>query len=79
MSWTRKILADRRMGGKQVWVNETNIPVWGDPTPTKREPGSHRATPDEQAAFILQAYAYAFAAGAGWRGAARPALSRRRA
>lgn len=64
VSWTRRLLADRRIGGKQVWVNETNIPVWGDPSPATKARATHRATPDEQAAFILQAYAYAFAAGA---------------
>lgn len=64
VSWTRSLLAERKMGGKQVWVNETNIPVWGDPTPKERQRASHRATPNEQASFILQAYAYAFAAGA---------------
>ncbi|MHB1134890.1 MAG: hypothetical protein ACYC4L_21170 [Chloroflexota bacterium] len=61
---TRQILAERSLSGKQVWINEANVPVWGDPTPSQREPGSHRATPDEQAAFVLQSYAYAFAGGA---------------
>jgi hypothetical protein len=63
-SWTRKLLSDRRLANKQVWINETNIPVWGDKTPPVDEPGNHRGSPEEQASFILQAYAYAFAGGA---------------
>ncbi|MHB1004423.1 MAG: hypothetical protein ACYC3S_02130 [Chloroflexota bacterium] len=63
-SWSRYLLRDHGMANKEVWINETNIPVWGDPTPGQRDPGTHRAAPDEQAAFLLQAYAYAFAGGA---------------
>ncbi|MCL4464598.1 MAG: hypothetical protein M1401_15225 [Chloroflexi bacterium] len=63
-SWTRKLLADRHLANKQVWINETNIPVWGDSTPAMVDPGSHRGSPEEQASFTLQAYAYAFAGGA---------------
>ena len=63
-SWSRHLLRDHGITGKQVWINETNIPVWGDPTPERRDPGTHRGNPEEQAAFILQAYAYGFAGGA---------------
>lgn len=63
-SWSRHLLRDFGFAGKQVWINETNIPVWGDATPKSRDPGTHRGSVEEQAAFILQAHAYAFAAGA---------------
>ncbi len=63
-SWSRHLLRDHGFAGKEVWINEANIPVWGDPTPPQRDPGTHRGSPEEQAAFILQAYAYGFAGGA---------------
>ncbi|MHB1417878.1 MAG: hypothetical protein ACYC1C_21725, partial [Chloroflexota bacterium] len=62
--WTRRLLAERNLGDKEVWINETNIPVWGDLTPPQRDAGTHRGTPEEQASFILQAYAYGLAGGA---------------
>lgn len=54
---------------KPVWVNESGVPVWDDyPGPTWSQPGDTmqtlRATQDEQAAFVVQSAAYAFAAGA---------------
>lgn len=62
-SWTRHLLADKQIRQKEVWINEMNVPTWGDPTPYSRDAGTHRATPDEQASFILQGYAYGFHAG----------------
>ncbi len=63
-TWSRHQLADFGFANKEVWINETNIPVWGDPTPEEREPRTHRGTPEEQASFILQGHAYAYAGGA---------------
>jgi hypothetical protein len=62
--WTRHLLADKGISGKEIWVNETNVPTFGDPTPYNRDPNTHRATPQEQASFILQAYAYGLHGGA---------------
>lgn len=53
-----------RMRGvsKPVWVNETNVVPWDDPqAPLSRE--HFRATQDEQANYLVQAIAYALAAG----------------
>jgi hypothetical protein len=63
-SWSRHLLRDFGFNNKEVWINEANIPVWGDATPKMRDPGTHRGSVEEQAAFILQAHAYAFAGGA---------------
>ncbi|MBI2862684.1 MAG: hypothetical protein HYX89_07680 [Chloroflexi bacterium] len=58
------ILAQYGLSGKGIWVNETNLPVCGDP------PGPSTCTTDqwlgtiaEQASFILQAHSYALAGG----------------
>jgi hypothetical protein len=60
--WARDTL--RHYGlDKPVWINEVNVPLWGvGQGPTDPQPGY--ATTEEQAAFILQAHANAFAAGA---------------
>ncbi|MGH2364120.1 MAG: hypothetical protein ACRDHX_05640 [Chloroflexota bacterium] len=51
---------------KPIWINETNVIPWDDPvnagTP-RGSPGGMRATLDEQASFIVQAYALGLAAG----------------
>jgi len=60
--WCRQVLAKYGLE-KPIWVNETNVPLWGDwPGPSEPRPG--HATPDEAASFIIQAYANALAAGA---------------
>ena len=54
---------------KPIWVNETGVPVWDDypgqtwsvDNPSERR---WRSTMDQQAAFVMQSAAYAFAAGA---------------
>lgn len=61
--WARDLLARYGMGDKPIWINETNLPVWGD-GPGPQQPAQGFGTPDEQAAFIVQAFANAFAAGA---------------
>ncbi|MEL6150221.1 MAG: hypothetical protein AAGK74_02320 [Chloroflexota bacterium] len=52
-----------------IWLNEFGVPVWDDypgPIWAANEPGSRtlRATQEQQAAYAVQASAYAFAAGA---------------
>ncbi|MBI2885609.1 MAG: hypothetical protein HYY02_00220 [Chloroflexi bacterium] len=64
--WARQQLARAGITGKAVWITETNLPVCGDRA--VREvvdcaPGSHRGTLEDQASFIVQALAYAKAAG----------------
>jgi hypothetical protein len=47
---------------KPVWINETNLPVCSDPAdPTFTCPQTYRGTPEEQANFVIQAYAEAIA------------------
>lgn len=47
---------------KPIWVNETNVVPWDDPqAPLTRE--HFRATQDEQVNYLVQALAYALAAG----------------
>src|SRR3712207_4848074 len=48
---------------KPIWINETNVAPWDDPT--NRLPRSDfRATLEEQASYVIQAFAYGLAAGA---------------
>lgn len=53
---------------RPIWVNESGVPVWDDyPGPTWADDDAQRAlraTMQEQAAFVIQSIAYAFAAGA---------------
>ncbi|MBI2863957.1 MAG: carboxypeptidase regulatory-like domain-containing protein [Chloroflexi bacterium] len=47
---------------KPVWVNETGIPVCAEWATTCSSSDTWRATLDEQASFVIQAYSYAIAA-----------------
>lgn len=52
-----------------IWLNETGVPVWDDypgPTWAADDPAERwlSATQEQQAAFVVQSAAYAFAAGA---------------
>lgn len=61
-AWVRDLLARYGMGDKPIWVNETNLPLWGaggHPVMPMRGYG----TPSQQAAFIVQAFTNAFATG----------------
>jgi hypothetical protein len=54
---------------RPVWLNENGVPVWDDypgPTWAANDPGSRtlRATQQQQAAYVIQSAAYAWAAGA---------------
>jgi len=54
---------------KPVWLNESGVPVWDDypgPTWTANDPGArqYRSTMQQQAAYVVQSTAFAWAAGA---------------
>lgn len=61
--WARRLLNRYGMSGKPIWINETNLPIWGDGA-GPQQPARGFGTPEEQAAFIAQAFTNAFAAGA---------------
>ncbi|HEY86043.1 MAG TPA: hypothetical protein G4N96_13125, partial [Chloroflexi bacterium] len=64
LSEARGILERYGLGGKALWLNETNAPPSSDPVePPHREP-RFKASLDEQAAFMIQVHAMAFAASA---------------
>ncbi|MHB0875362.1 MAG: hypothetical protein ACYC5O_04880 [Anaerolineae bacterium] len=45
---------------KRIWVTEMGVPVWNDyPGPTNDPNSLYRATTAEQAAYVIQAHAYA--------------------
>ena len=49
---------------KEMWVNESGVPIWDELPPPYRDPDSpFRATAEEQAAWVVQAFAEGFAAG----------------
>ncbi|MHB8620002.1 MAG: hypothetical protein ACYDAG_10610 [Chloroflexota bacterium] len=60
-----QLMAERGFD-RPIWVNETNVIPWNDPVTAGTslgKPGDMRATLDEQASFIIQAYAMGLAAG----------------
>ena len=58
----KQLMAARGLS-KPIWINETNVAPWNDPTnPMPRS--DFRATLDEQASYVVQAFAYGLAAGA---------------
>jgi hypothetical protein len=61
------LLSARGITGKRHWVNEMNAPACGEPPANAScaDPNyKGSATVDEQAAFVVQAFAYALAVGA---------------
>ncbi|MDP2954231.1 MAG: hypothetical protein Q8O76_13060, partial [Chloroflexota bacterium] len=60
--WARTQLSNRGLPLKPIWVNETNVPVWND-YPGDGNEGDYKATIEEGASFVIQAAAWAFAAG----------------
>jgi hypothetical protein len=52
------------MDGKQVWINETNAPPSNDPQEPPWSTPRFQVTMEEQAAFVVQQFALAFAYGA---------------
>jgi len=68
-SWRAVYIAERRLTArnldKQIWLNETGVPVWDDyPGPVCDPASPYRATMTEQADFIIQSALYATYAGA---------------
>ena len=64
MSEIRDLLNRYGFADKSIWLNETNAPPSNDPKePPHREP-RFKASLEEQASFMLQVHAMAFAAGA---------------
>lgn len=63
----RDEMTRRGMGTKPIWVNETNLPVYNDTDPSTNSNCSfypfYQGTMEEQAAFIIQAFALGLAAG----------------
>jgi hypothetical protein len=57
-------LAAHGMAGKPIWINETNAPPADDAAELPWSAPRFRITTAEQAAFILQEFSLAFAAGA---------------
>jgi hypothetical protein len=59
------LLRPRGLGNKPIWVNESGVPVWDDyPGPTWEPTSPYRATMEEQAAYVIQDYAYGLYTGA---------------
>jgi hypothetical protein len=57
----RRILAERGLERKPVWITEANVIPWDDPIGViPREPW--RATMDEQASFVVESFALSLAA-----------------
>jgi hypothetical protein len=62
----QKELSNKGLGGKPMWITETNIRTFGDPgAPAHPSCGGYpkSASADEQASFAIQAFANAFSAG----------------
>ena len=57
-------LARRGITGKEIWINETNAPPSDDPQELPWSAPRYRISLDEQAAFVIQQFSQAFAAGA---------------
>lgn len=59
------LLRQHGLGDKPIWINESGVPVWDDyPGPTWDPHSPLRATMEEQAAYVIQNYAYGLYAGA---------------
>lgn len=52
------------VGQKPIWINETNVPAWNESPLNNFRPYRWSGTTEEQAAYLIQASAYAVAAGA---------------
>ena len=61
---TRQTLSRYGMGGKEIWINETNAPPSEDPQEAPWSKPRFRVSLEEQAAFVLQEFALAFSSGA---------------
>ncbi len=61
---TRAALARYGLAHKELWINETNAPPSEDPQEPPWSKPRFKITLEEQAAFVLQEFSLAFAAGA---------------
>lgn len=65
-SRTQGTLAAYGLSSKQIWINESGVPVWDDyPGPTwstRQDQRIWRASQSEQAAYVIQNAAYAYLA-----------------
>ncbi len=59
---SRRLLTST-VGMKPIWLNETNVPPWDESRINVYRPFTYAATTAEQAAYILQTFAYAVASG----------------
>jgi hypothetical protein len=59
-----RLLLQAYVGHKAIWVNEGNLPVWSESRLNNYKPFPLSGTLEEQAAWVVQWYAYALAAGA---------------
>lgn len=59
-----RLLLQTYVGHKTIWVNEGNLPVWSESSLNNYARFPLSGTLDEQAAWVVQWYAYALAAGA---------------
>ncbi len=64
LAGARASLKKRGIVGKELWVNETNAPPSEDKQEIPWSKPRYRVTLEEQAAFLLQEFSLAFAAGA---------------
>ncbi len=61
-NWARGLMEQHGIYGKAIWVNETNVPVWDDYPGQGWDTRDYRANMEEQAAYVIQAYAWGLAA-----------------
>jgi hypothetical protein len=59
----RRNLARYGWGNKEIWISETNVEPYDDPS-HRTGPTQYRVTMDEQAGFLVDAFAVSIAAGA---------------
>jgi len=63
--WASYLLRKYNLGEKPIWINESGVPVWNDYPGPAHDPNSpYRATMEEQAAYVIQNFAYGLYAGA---------------
>ena len=60
----RARMANYGVDDHPIWLTETGVPVWGD-APAYNPKYDYAATRDEAAAYVIQSYANAWAAGVG--------------
>jgi hypothetical protein len=59
-----RLLLQKYVGQKTIWVNEGNLPVWSESRLNDYQTFALSGTLEEQAAWVIQWHAYALAAGA---------------